>query len=166
MKKAPIPENEDARICAVLGLNIINTEKDEQFDQLTSEACAVFKVPISTISIIDSDREWYKSHQGIEESDGPRDISFCGHALLQKDILIIEDTTKDPDFRDNPYVLRQTNPIRFYAGKSLFSFKEKLAVGVFCIKDYKPRTMNLREIEQFLELALRAEKLINEKVVK
>ncbi len=157
---APIPKNEQLRQCAVLDLKILDTETEERFDKITKKAIEIFNVPISTISIIDNDREWYKSKQGITKQEGPRDISFCGHALLKQDILIIEDTFNDPLFKDNPYV-SSPNGIRFYAGKSLFKTPENLAVGVFCIKDYTPKKMNINDIEKFLELAEEAEKELN-----
>ncbi len=163
MQTAPILPNEADRLCAVFNLKILDTAIEERFELITKEAIDFFKVPISTISILDKDREWYKSAQGIEEREGPRNISFCGHALHHEDILIIEDTLKDPTFSDNPYVVRQTRPIRFYAGKALLSYESTLPVGVFCIKDHQPRTMHLTEIAKFLDLAHRAEIELNKK---
>ncbi len=162
MKKAPTPPNEDARLCAVLDLKILDTKSEERFDKITKKAIELFHTPISTITVVDKDREWYKSAQGLYTKEAPRDISFCGHALLREDLLIIEDTQKDPDFADNPHVTRIDNPIRFYAGKSLYSKKDNLPVGVFCIKDYVPRSLNVTEIGQFLELAELAEIQINQ----
>ncbi len=159
MHYAPIPKDEKDRICAVIGLNILDTPNEERFDRITRKATELFDVPISTITIIDKDREWYKSKQGIDEPEGPRDISFCGHALTHENVLIIEDTLKNDDFKDNPYVTNKG--IRFYAGKSLYKKNSTITVGVFCIKDYKPRKMSLLEIGQFLELAEQAEKEIN-----
>lgn len=161
MKKAPITTNEDSRLCAVFGLKILDTQTEERFDIITKKAVQLFKVPISTITIVDRDREWYKSAQGIDVKEAPRDISFCGHALIKEELLVIEDTTKNPDFADNPYVTRLKNPIRFYAGKSLYSHKENQPVGVFCIKDYVARSLSVAEVGQFLELAEEAEKEIN-----
>lgn len=164
MQKAPIPSNEDKRLCAVRDLNILDTGMEERFDRITKEATEKFHVPVSTITIIDKEREWFKSSQGLKVKESPRDISFCGHALVSEVMMIIEDTLKDPHFADNPMV---TNPpfVRFYAGKSLFDRKSGLAVGVFCIKDYKPRTMDLNEVNDFLELATKAEDELNKDVI-
>jgi len=162
MKTAPIPANEKERLCAVEGLDILDTVSEERFDKITKEATVKFSVPISTVTIIDKDREWYKSAQGLKQKESPRDISFCGHAVLNELIYIVEDTLKDPIFADNPMVIGEPF-IRFYAGKSLLDKKTRLPVGVFCIKDTKPRKMSLTEIDEFLQLALRAEEEINSK---
>ncbi len=160
MKTAPIPQNEIARQCAVENLKILNTEDEERFNHITKKATEIFKVPISTISIIDNEREWYKAKEGITVTEGPRSISFCGHALLQEDIFIVEDTLNNSIFADNPLVTG-TPGIRFYAGKSLYKRPENLPVGVFCIKDYCPRKMTANEIAEFLELAETAENELN-----
>lgn len=162
MQKAPIPTFEKERVCAVQSLNILDTATEERFDRLTKEAVKRFSVPISTITIVDENREWYKSAQGLDVREGPRDISFCGHALMAEDILVIEDTLADPRFADNPMV-RGRPFIRFYAGKSLYDQKSNLPVGVFCIKGLEPKKMNLDDINDFLDLAREAEEEINKK---
>jgi GAF domain-containing protein len=160
MKKAPIPSNEDARLEAVHGLNLLDTEPEERFDWITKKALAVFSVPISTITLIDKDREWYKSCQGVDAREASRSISFCGHAMFANDVFVIEDTLNDKRFRDNPQVTGVPH-IRFYAGVALHDKKSGLPVGVFCIKDTKPRTVSAKEISDLLELAGEAEKEIN-----
>ena len=162
MQKAPIPINDEARVCAVEGLHLIDTASEERFDKLTREATKKFSVPISTITLVDKDREWFKSAQGLQNREGSRSISFCGHALMSEVFMIINDTLSDPRFADNPMVVGEPH-IRFYAGKSLFEHKSNLPVGVFCIKDYKPREMSLAEVGEFLKLADRAENEINKK---
>lgn len=165
MQKAPIPTNDKERVCALEGLKLLDTSSEERFDRLTREAIKRFSVPISTITLVDKDREWFKSVQGLQTREGPRDISFCGHALMSQIILIIEDTLADPRFADNPMVKGEPF-IRFYAGKSLYDHTSNLPVGVFCIKDHKPREMSLVDINDFLDLARRAEEEINKKVEK
>lgn len=163
MQKAPIPSNEDKRLCAVRDLNILDTGMEERFDRITTEAIEKFQVPVSTITIVDKEREWFKSAQGLKVKEGPRDISFCGHALVSEVMMIIEDTLKDPRFADNPMVT--SSPfVRFYAGKSLYDRKSGFPVGVFCIKDYKPRKMDLNEVNDFLELATKAEDELNKAI--
>ncbi len=139
---------------------ILDTKPEERFDRLTEEAVAKLKVPISTITIIDADREWFKSCQGLDEKQGGRDVSFCGHALLAKNLFVVEDTLKDPRFADNPMVVNAPY-IRFYAGMALLDQKTGQPVGVFCVKDTKPRQFNLEEINVFMDLANRAEKELN-----
>jgi GAF domain-containing protein len=163
MQKAPIPINDKERVCAVEGLKLLDTASEERFDRLTREAIKRFSVPISTITLVDKDREWFKSVQGLQVREGPRDISFCGHALMSQIILVINDTLADLRFADNPMV-RGEPFIRFYAGKSLYDHKSNLPVGVFCIKDRKPREMSMKDMGDFLDLAARAEKEINKEV--
>ena len=104
MLKAPIPPNDKERVCALEGLKLLDTASEERFDRFTREAVSRFSVPISTITLIDKDREWFKSVQGLTVREGPRDISFCGHPLMSEVLLIIEDTLADPRFADNPMV--------------------------------------------------------------
>jgi GAF domain-containing protein len=162
MKKAPIPENEKERIEAVHKMAILDTESEERFDSLTREAMEKLKMPMSTVTIMDSNREWFKSHPGIEEQEGLRENSFCGHALLARDIFIVEDTLKDERFFDNPMVIGKPF-VRFYAGVALFDRKHKtgLPIGVFCVKDTKPRKFDVEEIQILIDLAIRAEKELN-----
>ena len=158
-RPSPHPKEEE-RLNIVKALNILDTKPEERFDKITKTAIEKLGVPISTITIIDKDREWFKSHKGINKSESPRDTSFCGHALLVSDIFIIEDTLKDVRFENHP----QTKPplsIRFYAGINLKHKQSGFPVGVFCIKDYRPRTLNLNELEIFLELAKEAEYQLN-----
>lgn len=151
---------EEERLHALYGLNILDTPPEKRFDDITKEACTFFKVPMSTITLVDKDREWFKSQQGMQSQEGARSVSFCGHAMLANQVFIIEDATKDKRFADNPNVVGPPY-IRFYAGVALFEKTSKLPVGVFCIKDIKPRKMNIEDIAKFLELAERAEREIN-----
>lgn len=156
MKKAPIPQNEPERLKAVQKLRVLDTTPEERFDAITREAVKELKVPIAIVTIVDSGREWYKSCQGLDVKEGGRDVSFCGHAMLADTIFIVEDTLKDERFKDNPQVT-QTLGIRFYAGVSLHDLATGLPVGVFCIKDTKPRVLGVSEIDTLLRLATKAE---------
>jgi len=160
MQPAPIPPNEKERMEAVHRLAILNTEPEERFDRFTKMAVEKFQIPISTITIIDSDREWYKSCQGLSEKEAPRYVSFCAHALLAKDVFIIEDTTKDARFADNPMVTGRAH-IRFYAGVALYDRKTGLPIGVFCVKDTVPRKFSPQDISSLLEIAEMAEQELN-----
>lgn len=160
MQKAPIPKNEEERLVAVHNLAILDSEPEKRFDDITKEVKEKLNVPISTLTIVDKDREWFKSKQGLDKREGKREVSFCGHALLATEIFIVEDTIKDNRFKDNPMVVGEPY-IRFYAGISLRDYQTKQPVGVLCIKDTKPRKLNLEEINILMELADKAEKEIN-----
>lgn len=163
MQSAPIPENEKERLQKVMELGILDTKPEERFDVITREAMKAFNVPMSTITIIDDHREWYKSCQGLDTKEAPRKVSFCAHAMLTKDVFIVEDTLKDDRFKDNPMVLGEPY-IRFYAGVSLSLYNnDSINIGIFCIKDTKPRTLSIKEISLLIDFATRAEVELNKK---
>jgi GAF domain-containing protein len=152
---------EEERLKIIKSLEILDTHPEERFDRITKMAIEKFNMPISSITIIDKDREWFKSFKGLSHNESPRDESFCGHALLSKDIFEIVDTLEDQRFEGNPQVKRRQKPIRFYAGINLKHRESGLPVGVLCIKDYKPHKLSKEEIEIFKELAKEAEYEIN-----
>jgi len=160
MLTAPIPPNEKERLAAVLELKILNTKREERFDRITKKVLERFNVPISTISILDADREWYKSCQGLDAKEGPRSTSFCGHIISQNYIFVIEDTLLDPRFADNPQVTGKPY-VRFYAGMALRNKKNDLTVGVLCMKDTKPRKFSKQDILDLKDLAHLAEEELN-----
>ncbi|MFA6006312.1 MAG: GAF domain-containing protein [Candidatus Paceibacterota bacterium] len=160
MQSAPLPENEEERLKKVIELGILDTEPEERFDAITRDAIKAFDVPISTITIMDSNREWYKSCQGVDVKEMPREVSFCAHAMLAKDTFIVEDTLLDDRFKDNPMVTGKPY-IRFYAGVALK--KDGLTVGVFCIKDTKPRKLTVEDVARLIVFAERAEAELNKK---
>ncbi len=157
---APLHAQEKERLDAVHNMHILDTPSDPLYDALTIEATERLRVPISTVSILDKNREWYKSCQGLPMHEGPRDVAFCSWALLSKNIFIIEDTLNDDRFKDNPYVVGPPY-IRFYAGFALIDTQSGLPVGVFCIKDTKPRKLSVDEVGILFDLAKKAEALIN-----
>lgn len=134
---APIPPDENQRLAALYALGLLDTPTEERFDRITKLALSLFNVPVSTVTLIDSHKEWFKSCQGLSQKEGKRAISFCGHALVSEEILMIPDTKTDPRFAGNPMVLGKPY-IRFYAGVPLKS-ADGQRVGVFCIKDFKVR---------------------------
>ncbi|MBI2597555.1 GAF domain-containing sensor histidine kinase [Candidatus Daviesbacteria bacterium] len=160
---APAPPDEKERLASLHALGLLDTPTEERFDRITKLALALFNVPISTITLIDSHREWFKSYQGLDKREGKRAVSFCGHALLEDDIFVIPDTKKDPRFSKNPMVLGKPF-IRFYAGVPLKSADGK-RIGVFCIKDTEPRSFNqnlkfvLKNIAYWVELELNTHEL-------
>ena len=160
MIKAPVPQNEEERLEAVHGMAILDTKPESRFDAITKEATKLLNVPISTITILDEKREWFKSCTGLDQKEGERAISFCAHALVVKDLFIVQDTLKDERFKDNPMVTGYPF-IRFYAGQSLLDHKTGQPVGVFCIKDKKPRDLSIEEMGVFINLANLAEEELN-----
>jgi diguanylate cyclase (GGDEF)-like protein len=133
----PLPSNEDARVATLRVLQILDTDPDERFDRITRMARRIFQVPIALVSLVDADRLWFKSSQGLDLREAPRDTSFCGHAILAEDILLIPDALLDPRFADNPIV---TGPphVRFYAGCPVRS-PSGHRLGTLCLIDPMPR---------------------------
>lgn len=147
MKAPAYPENEDIRLATLRSLDILDTEPEERFDRLTRIAKRLFGVPIALVSFVDINRQWFKSSQGLETTEMPRDISFCGHTILGNDIFIIPDTLLDDRFHDNPLVLNEPK-IRFYAGVPLV-ISNGIKIGTLCIIDRVPRTLS-KEDEDLL----------------
>ncbi len=147
MKAPAYPENEDIRLATLRSLDILDTEPEERFDRLTRIAKRLFGVPIALVSFVDINRQWFKSSQGLETTEMPRDISFCGHSILGNDIFIIPDTLLDDRFHDNPLVLNEPK-IRFYAGVPLV-ISNGIKIGTLCIIDRVPRTLS-KEDEDLL----------------
>ncbi len=156
MIKPTIPSNEAERLQALWQLKLLNTEPEERFDRITKRAIENMHVAIATITLLDKDREWFKSCQGIDVREQPRDISFCAHTLDTNHLLVVEDTLKDVRFADNPQVLGPLH-VRFYAGVPLHDRKSGYTIGVFCVKDTKPRKLSKGEFALLFELALDAE---------
>jgi len=151
MKKPDIPAHESARLAALCRLSILDTPAEERFDRITRIAQQHFQVPIALVSLIDTERQWFKSRQGLNAVETPRDISFCGHAILSDDILCIPNALADPRFEDNPLVTGAPN-IRFYAGAPLHAPGGE-RVGTLCIIDGKPRTFTADDLNVLRDLA-------------
>jgi hypothetical protein len=139
MKPSLHPE-EQARLAALREYKILDTAPEEAFDDLTLLASQISETPIALITLIDSDRQWFKSRVGVEVDEAPRDLAFCASAILQRDLLVVEDASKDPRFSDNPLV--QADPkIRFYAEAQLRS-SDELPLGTLCVLYRKPRQLS------------------------
>ena len=156
MKKPDTPHDEETRLRTLRSLNILDTPAEERFDRLTRLAKRMFGVPIALVSLVDENRQWFKSCVGLSASETPRDISFCGHAILGNEIFIIPDATKDERFADNPLVLNEPN-IRFYAGCPL-RYLDGSKLGTLCIIDTAPRSLGEEDLEAFKDLAELAER--------
>lgn len=154
MQAAPFPPNEKSRITALHLLNILDTQPEERFDRLTRMARRLFNVPIALVTLVDSDRQWFKSSVGLRLPETPRDISFCGHAILADDLMTVPDASKDERFFDNPLVTGDPS-IRFYAGCPLKVGEHSL--GTLCVIDDKPREFGDEERQLLQDLAQMAE---------
>jgi|ERR1017187_171153 GAF domain-containing protein len=137
---APIPANEAERLKALYWYEIMDTEAEQIFDDLTLVASKICQTPIALISLVAENRQWFKARVGIDATETSRDVSFCAHAMLQKTILEVKDATKDHRFAANPLVLSAPN-IRFYAGAPLKT-EEGYGLGSLCVIDYVPRELN------------------------
>ncbi len=151
MLPAKLPENEQARLNALRALNVLDTPPEEHFDRVTRMAKRLFNVSISAVSLIDENRQWFKSCVGLDVTETARDISFCGHTILEDETFIIEDALKDERFSDNPLVT-DAPFIRFYAGHPLKTPCGKM-LGTLCIIDPEPKTLNDDDIATLQDLA-------------
>lgn len=156
MKKPSIPRDDEARLKALRSLDVLDTPPEERFDRLTRMAKRLFDVPIALISLVDEDRQWFKSCIGLSIKESPRDMSFCGHAILGNDIFVVSDATQDERFADNPQVINDPN-IRFYAGCPL-RFTDGSKLGTLCIIDRKPRNFSDEDLESLKDLASMVER--------
>lgn len=144
MLEAPIPEDEVARLAALRRLSILDTPPEPDLDGITETMARVMDVPIALITLVDGERQWFKSRYGLEPQETPRSISFCGHATTSGEPLVVADASKDPRFLDNPLVVGEPN-IRFYAGVPLRS-PDGYAIGTLCIIDREPRILRAHEL--------------------
>lgn len=149
---------EERRLQAVQCYNLLDTLPEEEFDHITQLTVSIFKVPIAIISLMDKDRQWYKSKIGLPINEVSRELSFCNYTMLQTEMLEVEDTTKDERFSAHPMV-QMDQGVRFYAGYPIID-DEGFVLGTFCIVGYEPRKLTPEETNTFLLLAHSATSLI------
>lgn len=143
--------NEQHRLDDLHSYGVLDTPSETEFDSITQLIAELCDAPIATVTLIDKHREWFKSAHGLQERENDRKIAFCAHAILSRDLFIVEDALKDPRFCDNPMVVGSPH-IRFYAGAPLIS-PGGHALGTLAIKDYQPRTLTPLQCQALKTLA-------------
>ena len=159
MQEPELPANEAERIATLHNLNVLDTPRHDRFDRYTRISTRIFDMPMAMISLVDRYRQWFKSTAGFDVEETPRDISFCGHAILGDDIFEVPNTRRDPRFRDNPLVIEQPH-IRFYAGAPLATPNGQ-KLGTLCLIDRVPRRLSDEEKVMLKNLA---DMVVNEMV--
>lgn len=140
---------------ALHALHVLDTPPEERFDRITRLARRAFGVPIALISLVDRERQWFKSSIGLEARETPRSVSFCGHALLGDATFVVEDAREDARFHDNPLVIGPPH-VRFYAGQPLYS-EDGAKLGTLCVMDRKPRSVSTEDLDLLRDLAALAQ---------
>ena len=155
MMTAPLPENETARLRVLREFSVLDTPPEPAFDDITLLAAHVCKRPIALVSLVDADRQWFKSRRGLEVAETPREVAFCAHSILNpEEVMVIPDAHRDERFADNSLVTNAPN-IRFYAGAPLVTASGE-ALGTLCVLDREPGEMSAAEIDALRALARQA----------
>jgi CheY-like chemotaxis protein len=149
--RARVPSDEERRIASLRGTGVLDTAPEERFDRITRLAAALFNVPIALVSLVDEDRQWFKSCYGLDAKETPRDAAFCAHVVYDREPIIVPDAFQDARFADNPLVVNDPR-IRFYAGCPLI-LDDGSCVGSLCIIDTRPRSVEESDLERLRDLA-------------
>jgi two-component system, sensor histidine kinase len=146
LNSAPLPANEEARLETLRKLNVLDTDLEKQYDEITQLASKICEVPISLISLVDKERQWFKSRTGLNAKETPRDLAFCAHAILQEGVLEVSDATKDVRFSDNPLVTEAPKVIS-YAGVPIEVGPEAHKIGTLCVIGHEPKQLSDLQLE-------------------
>lgn len=149
--KPPLPANETDRLSALYALDVLDSAPERDFDDIVALASSVCGVPMSLVSLIDTDRQWIKARVGTDLTETSRDMSFCAHAILGKDLLVVPDAREDSRFADNPAVAGEGG-VRFYAGAPLVT-TDGFALGTLCVVDSQPRRLSVEQLQALRALA-------------
>ena len=151
MRTAPLPDNENDRLERLRLYRILDTPPEDAFDRIVRIVAETIDVPIALVSLVDSERQWFKAKQGLEADETSRDVAFCAHAILGDGLFVVEDATTDVRFADNPLVASDPS-IRFYAGAPLTT-PDGLNLGTLCAIDRKPRTLSDQQMQLLSDLS-------------
>jgi len=151
MQPAPRPHDEEERIAALRSFEVLDTDPEVAFDDLTRIAALVCGAPIALVSLVDSDRQWFKSRHGLDATETPRELAFCAHAIQQERAMVVSDSHQDIRFADNPLVTGAPH-VRFYAGAPL-QVGTGSAIGTLCVIDHLPRDLAPEQLEILEALA-------------
>ena len=151
MISGKIPDNEFERLIRLKEFDILDTLEERAYDDLTHLAAQICDTPIALVSLIDEARQWFKSHHGLDARETPREYAFCGHAINQDDLFIIEDADNDERFKDNPLVTQQPF-VKFYAGAPLI-LDNNIRIGTLCVIDHQARNINEAQMKSLEALA-------------
>jgi two-component system, NtrC family, sensor kinase len=146
-----LPGNERRRLEVLWKHDLLDTPPEQPLDDLTELAAHICGTPIAMISLVDEKRQWFKSRIGLTETETAREISFCTHAILQKDVMVVPDATRDPRFANSPLVTASPF-IRFYAGAPLIT-EDGYALGTLCVVDREPREITDKQVKALKTLA-------------
>lgn len=150
MPAAPLPPDEDARLAALRELNLLDQDGGPELHRITTLAASVLDVPICLVSLVDEERLWFAAHHGTDGNQWPRELSFCGHVVAGKRVILAHDLRLDERFCDSDLVMRRLPPLRFYAGVPLL-FGDGHVVGTLCVMDQRPRPdFDERKLQQLL----------------
>ncbi|WP_199510488.1 GAF domain-containing sensor histidine kinase [Nucisporomicrobium flavum] len=149
--QAPLPANEADRLAALYELNILDSAPEKDFDDIVALASSVCGVPMSLVSLIDTDRQWFKARLGTDLTETSRDLSFCAHAILGKDLMVVPDVSQDTRFAGHPAVAGESG-VRFYAGAPLVT-TDGFALGTLCVVDSHPRRLDVEQLQALRALA-------------
>lgn len=159
MKAPSTPTNEEQRLEALRALRVLDTPVEERFERITRLARKYFDVSIAAITLVDEQRQWFKSIQGLNVRETGRDISFCGHVIVEDALFVVADARKDSRFKDNPLVTGDPK-ISFYAGIPLRG-RHRIPLGTLCIIDDKPRDPDTVDVNALQDFAVLAERELN-----
>ncbi|GAB1643182.1 ATP-binding protein [Krasilnikovia sp. MM14-A1259] len=148
---APLPANEADRLAALYGLGVLDSAPEKDFDDIVALTASVCEVPTALVCLVDADRQWFKAQVGSDIAETSRDLSFCAHAILGDDLIVVPDTRQDPRFADNPAVLA-ADGVRFFGAAPLIT-TDGFAVGALCVFDTAPRGLDADQTEALRALA-------------
>lgn len=159
MTKPPRPDNETSRLAALIEAHLLDTAPEPEYDDIVELASQICDAPISLVSLLDQDRQWFKAKIGLEESSTDRDIAFCSYAILDHDPLVVQDARLDPRFANNPLVTGDAS-IRFYAGVPIETARG-FRLGTLCVLDRQPRSLRDDQLFALRVLAKNVSRLVD-----